>query len=76
MCNWKGAQSYKILPEAIDPKVGHGPTMGQYGFDRARFSVVFLFLLCCIAHLYNAIGGRTWKYWPASGPVFICATVV
>ena len=37
-------------PEAIVPKVGHGPKMGQYGFDRAGFSVVFLFLLCFIAH--------------------------
>ena len=45
LCNWKGAQSYKKLPEAIVPKVGHGPKMGQYGFDRACFSVVFLFLL-------------------------------
>jgi len=31
--------------------------MGQYGFDRACFSVVFLFLLCFIAHLYEANGG-------------------
>jgi len=37
--------------------VGHGPKMGQYGFDRACFSVVFLFLLCFIAHLYEANGG-------------------
>ena len=42
----------------IVPKVGHGPKMGQYGFDRACFSVVFLFLLCFIAHLYEA-NGRT-----------------
>jgi len=49
--------------------VGHGPKMGQYGFDRACFSVVFLFLWCFIAHLYEANGGWTWKYWPASGPV-------
>ena len=75
LCNWKGAQSYKKLPEAIVPKVGHGPKMGQYGFDRACFSVVFLFLLCFIAHLYEANGGRTWKYWPASGPVFFLCDV-
>jgi len=31
--------------------------MGQYGFDRACFSVVFLFLLCFIAHSYEANGG-------------------
>ena len=31
--------------------------MGQYGFDRACFSVVFLFLLCFIACLYEANGG-------------------
>jgi len=59
------------LPEAIVPKVGHGPKMGQYGFDRACFSVVYLFLLCFIAHIHmKPMGGRTWKYWPASGPVF------
>jgi len=52
--------------------VGHGPKMGQYGFDRACFSVVYLFLLCFIAHLYEANGGGgAWKYWPASGPVFL-----
>jgi len=45
------------MPEAIVPKVGHGPKMGQYGFDRACFSVVFLFLLCFIVHLYEANGG-------------------
>jgi len=44
--------------------------MGQNGFDRACVSVVFLFLLCFIAHSYEANGGRTWKYWPASGPFF------
>jgi len=57
------------MPEAIVPKVGHGPKMGQNGFDRACVSVVFL--LCFIAHSYEANGGRTWKYWPASGPVFL-----
>jgi len=45
--------------------------MGQNGFDRACVSVVFLFLLCFIAHSYEANGGRTWKYWPASGPFFL-----
>jgi len=35
LCNWKGAQSYKKLPEMTAPKVGHGPKMGQNGFDRA-----------------------------------------
>jgi len=35
----------------------------------------FLFLLCFIAHLYKANGGRTWKYWASSGPVFILHTV-
>jgi len=44
--------------EAIVPKVGHGPKMGQNGFDRACVSVVFLFLLCFIAHSYEA-NGRT-----------------
>jgi len=44
------------MPEAIVPKVGHGPKMGQSGFDRACFSVVFLFLLCFIAHSYEANG--------------------
>jgi len=47
------------LPAAIVPKVGHGPDMGQNGFDRACVSVVFLFLLCFIAHSYEANGGWT-----------------
>ena len=55
--NRKGARSYKKLPEAIVPKVGQGPKIGQNGFDRACVSVVFLFLMCFIAHLYEAIGG-------------------
>jgi len=45
------------LPEAIVPKVGHGPKMGQNGFDRACVSVVFLFLLCFIAHSFEANEG-------------------
>jgi len=57
LCNWKEAQSYKKLPEAIVPKVEHGPKMGQNGFDRACVPVVFLFLLCFIAHSYEASGG-------------------
>ena len=51
------AQSYKKLPVAIVPKVGQGPVMGQYGIDRACFFVVFLFLLCFIAFLYEAKEG-------------------
>jgi len=54
LCNWKGAQSYKKLPEAFVPKVGHGPKMGQNGYDRASVSEVFLFLLCFIAHSDDA----------------------
>ena len=46
------------LPEAIVPKVGHGPKMGQNGFDRVCVSAVFLFLLCFIAHLYEANDGH------------------
>ena len=71
LCNLKGAQSYKKLPEVIVPKVGHGPKMGQNGFDRACVSMVFSFLLCFIAHSYEANRGQTWKYWPASGPVYV-----
>ena len=44
------------MPEAIVPEVGHGPEKGQNGFDRAYVSVVFLFLLCFIAHSYDANG--------------------
>jgi len=58
------------LPEAIVPKVGHGPNMGQNGFDRDCLSAVFPFVLCFIAHSYEANGGGAWKYLPASGPVF------
>jgi len=70
LCNWKGAQSYKKLPEAIVPKVGHGPKMGQYGFDRACFSVVYLFLLCFIAHLYETNGGTDMEVLACFRPVF------
>jgi len=70
LCNWKGAQSYKKLPEAIVPKVGHGPKMGQYGFDRACFSVVYLSLLCFIAHLYEANGGTDMEVLACFRPGF------
>jgi len=70
LCNWKGAQSYKKLPEAIVPKVGHGPKMGQYGFDCAWFFVVFLFLLCFIAHLYEANGGTDMEVLACFRPGF------
>ena len=71
LCNSKGAQSYKKLPEAIVPKVGHGPKMGQNGFDRACFSVVFLFLLCFIAHLYKANGGTDMEVLGLFRPCFV-----
>jgi len=58
------------MPEAIVPKVGHGPKMGQYGFDRACFSVVFLFLLCFIAHLYEANGGTDMEVLACFRPGF------
>jgi len=70
LCNWKGAQSYKKLPETIVPKVGHGPKMGQDGFDRACFSVVFLFLLCFIAYLYEANGGTDMEVLACFRPCF------
>jgi len=60
------------MPEAIVPKVGHRPKMGQYGFDRACFSVVFLFLLCFIAHLYEANGGTDMEVLACFRPGFYC----
>jgi len=71
LCNWNRAQSYKKLPEAIVPKVGHGPKIGQYGFDRAWFSVVFLFLLCFIADLYEANGGTDIEVLACFRPDFL-----
>jgi len=71
LCNWKGAQSYKKLPEAIVPKLGHGPKMGQFGFDRACVSVVFLFLLCFIAYLYEANGGTDMEVLACFRPGFL-----
>jgi len=59
------------LPEAIVPKVGHGLKMGQYGFDRACFSVVFLFLLCFIAYLYEANGGTDMEVSACFRPGFL-----
>jgi len=58
------------LPEAIVPKVGHGPEMGQNGFDRACVSVVFLFLLCFIAHSYEANGGTDMEVLACFRPGF------
>jgi len=60
----------KKLPEAIVPKVGHGPQMGQNGFDRDCFSVVFLFLLFFIAHSYEANGGTDMEVLACFRPVF------
>jgi len=44
--------------------------MVQYGFDRAWFSVVFLFLLCFKAHLYEANGGTDMEVLACFRPVF------
>ena len=44
--------------------------MGQYGFDRACFSVVFLFLLCFIAHLFEANGGTDMEVLACFRPCF------
>ena len=54
----------------IVPKVGHGPKMGQYGFDRACVSVGFLFLLCFIAHSYEANGGTDMEVLACFRPGF------
>ena len=70
LCNLKEAQSYKKLPEAIVPKVGHGPKKGQNGFDRACVSAVFLFLLCFIAHSYEANGGTDIEVLACFRPCF------
>ena len=63
------------MPEAIVPKVGHGPKMGQNGFDRACVSVVFLFLLCFIAHSYEANGGTDMEVLACFRPAF-CVGIV
>jgi len=58
------------MPEAVVPKVGHGPKMGQNEFDRACVSVVFLFLLCFIAHSYEANGGTDMEVLACFRPGF------
>jgi len=58
------------MPEAVVPKVGHGPKMGQNGFNRACVSVVFLFLLCLTAHPYEANGGTDMEVLACFRPVF------
>jgi len=45
--------------------------MGQYGFDRACFSVVFVFLLCFIAHLYEANWGTDMEVLACIRPGFL-----
>ena len=61
------------MPEAVVPKVGHGPKMGQNGFDRACVSVVFLFLLCFIAHSCEANGGTDMEVLACFRPGFFIA---
>jgi len=48
--------------------------MGQYGFDRACFSVVFLLLLCFIAYLYEANGGTDMEVLACFRPGFLFIT--
>jgi len=60
------------LPEAIVPKVGHGPKLGQNGFDRGCVSVVFLSLLCFIVHSNEANGGTDMKVLACFRPGFFC----
>jgi len=50
--------------------------MGQYGFDRACFSVVFLFLLCFIAYLYEANGGTDMEVLACFRPGFFSSTTI
>jgi len=76
LCNWKGAQFYKKLPEAIVPKVGHGPKMGRNGFDRACVSVVFLFLLRFIAYSYEANGETDMEVLACFRPGFEIVTIL
>ena len=45
--------------------------MGQNGFDRGCVSVVFLFLLCFIAHSYEANGGTDMEVLACFRPVFL-----
>jgi len=61
--------------EAIFPKVGHGHKMGQKGFDRACVSVVFLFLLCYIAHSFEANVGTDMEVLACFRPFFFVDTV-
>ena len=51
--------------------MGHGPKMGQNGFDRACVSAVFLFLLCFIAHSYEANGGTDMEVLACFRPCFL-----
>jgi len=55
--------------------VGHGPKMEQNGFDRACVSVVFLFLLCFIAHSFEANGGTDMEVLACFRPVLSSSDV-
>ena len=66
----------KKLPEVVVPKVGHGPKMGQNGFDRGCVSVVFLFLLCFIAHSYEANERTDMEVLACFRPGFISCFIV
>ena len=67
---------YKKLPEAIVPKVGQRSKMGQNGFDRACVSVIFLFLLCFIAHSYEANGGTDMEVLACFRPGFFMVLIL
>ena len=60
----------------IVPKVGHGPKMGQNGFDRACVSVVLLFLLCFTAHSYEANWGTDMEVLACFRPGFLMRTMI
>jgi len=66
----------KKLPEAIVPKVGHRPKMGENGFDHACAFVVFLFLLCFIAHSFEADGGTDTEVLACFRPDFLIKCIL
>jgi len=49
--------------------------MGQNGFDCACVSVVFLFLLCFIAHSYEANGGTDMEVLACFRSVFFSSSL-
>ena len=69
LCNWKGAQSYKNCRKRLSLRWTRAYNGTKRIWSRLCFCGFPIPLLFCSPFIWSHLGGRTWKYWPASGPV-------